>query len=134
MAPGNSTRSWRGMGRHLRLALNCVKEKSTTYGLTPFPSGCRNRPETLGRWDDRTTYPPIQLSGSASADVTLSPVVIRDRDDVTIADDVDLGYHYPAVDYALQNYTVSGWDVTVTPGTALIGVSDTGLRVSEGSL
>jgi hypothetical protein len=90
-------------------------------GITTIDSGL------LADLRTRTTYPPIQLTGTASADVTLSPVIVRDTDTP------DIGYHYPAVDYALQGYTVSGRNVKITPGTALIAIADTGLWITAGT-
>jgi hypothetical protein len=64
-----------------------------------------------------TTYPPVVLSNvTLNAAVTWGPQAGRDTDVP------DLGYHYPPMDYAVNNVTVGANGVlTVLPGTVLGG-------------
>jgi hypothetical protein len=60
----------------------------------------------------KTTYPPIVLNGSISANTTLSPQGQRDTDAI------DLGYHYDPLDYLLNNVSLSA-TLTLTNGVAV---------------
>jgi len=84
-----------------------------------------------------TTYAPTLLNNTAQVSVTLSPIAWRDTDDL------DLGYHYPPLDYILRGYRLNTNVVlTMTNGVA-IGVDyngqswglifDTATNISIGS-
>lgn len=63
-----------------------------------------------------TTFPPILLANSFSVDTTLAPQAARDWDEP------DAGYHYPALDWAIGNISVSsGVTLTLTNGVAVAG-------------
>jgi len=76
-------------------------------GTTNIDSGL------LAELRERTTYPPIVLSNAITSDTLLFPQAMRDTDDV------DLGYHYSPLDYALSQVSVSNASLTIQPGTSI---------------
>lgn len=82
---------------------------------------------------ETTTWGPVVLGPSVSSnDLVLSPQVERD---VAL---IDIGYHYPVLDYLVCGRYVTNASVTIQPGT-VIGVYSTngsgyGLGVSGGVL
>ena len=67
----------------------------------------------LAELRERTTYPPIVLSNAITSDTLLFPQASRD------IDDIDLGYHYSPLDYALSQVSVSNASLTIQPGTSI---------------
>jgi hypothetical protein len=66
----------------------------------------------------KTTYPPnTNYVGWLTNNITFSNLTLRD----TNATNVDIGYHYDTIDYAV-NLAVSNAAVTVQPGTVLAGM------------
>ena len=64
----------------------------------------------------KTTYPPVVYAGgSISTNLTLGLQATRD----TNAANVDLGYHYDPLDYAIGAKSVSSPTITINPGTAI---------------
>jgi subtilisin-like proprotein convertase family protein len=60
-----------------------------------------------------TTYPPTTLNGMIAQDTTLRRTALRD------ADEPDLGYHYPPLDYFTHSIWITNSTVTVAPGVAI---------------
>ena len=61
----------------------------------------------------RTTQQPNPTAQSITTDTTLSPQNLGDTDPL------DLGYHYPILDYALGGVTVSNCKLNVASGTII---------------
>ncbi|MHB8522303.1 MAG: hypothetical protein ACYDH9_16305 [Limisphaerales bacterium] len=61
----------------------------------------------------RTTMPPQLYTNDVISSQTLAQTPIRDTDTL------DLGYHYPAVDYFLTSATVNNATLNIDPGTVL---------------
>ncbi|MCL4179246.1 MAG: hypothetical protein KJ072_16075 [Verrucomicrobia bacterium] len=61
----------------------------------------------------RTTKPPAFFNVDVHTDLTLGQTLIRDTDIL------DLGYHYPAVDYIVSVATVNSATLRIDPGTVL---------------
>ena len=76
-------------------------------------------PSLAAEIKQRTTYPPVELTGTLANPTTLAPSIPRDLDTP------DLGYHYPVLDRILNTVTVSG-TLTLTNGVAI------GLRGTQG--
>jgi len=81
----------------------------------------------LSELRQRTTYPPIVLSNTISVNTTLQPQAQRD------ADLPDIGYHYDAVDWALNTLAVTNATLTLTNGVAVATFGDIGLWLRERS-
>ena len=62
-----------------------------------------------------TTYAPIVLTGTATTDQTLVPRAIRDTDGL------DLGYHYPTVDYLAKNLILQNATLNLQNGVVVAG-------------
>lgn len=67
---------------------------------------------------ERTTTAPNYLTGQMTASTTLGRDVLRD------VDTLDLGYHYPAVDYLVSGLNVVGSTVTLSLVNGLVVASD----------
>ncbi len=77
---------------------------------------------------NRTTYPPIELTNNFTVNTVLAPQAQRDMDVP------DLGYHYDPLDYVVSGRTLSA-NLTLTNGVALGTYgSSYGLKLSSGSL
>jgi hypothetical protein len=71
-------------------------------------------PSLLADLRTMTTYPPQTLSGTIMSNLTLSVQAMRDTNTV------DRGYHYPAIDYILNQVTITnGKSVIIAAGTVL---------------
>lgn len=89
---------------------------------------------TQGVFRYSTTYPPLTLSNNITVDTVLAPQAQRDLDVP------DRGYHFPALDWAVGNISVStGVTLTLTNGVALAGfgvnsltLNGTSKLISEG--
>jgi hypothetical protein len=79
---------------------------------------------------ERTTFPPVPLSGAIPTNLTLAPVISRDMN----ADGVDLGYHYDPIDYLFEGVSVTNATLTLTNGVciAVATNSATGIRIDLG--
>jgi Bacterial TSP3 repeat len=79
-----------------------------------------------------TTYPPVLLPGTITANTDLAPTAPPDDDGL-----LDLGYHYPILDYLASGVQIQSGTVRIKYG-AVIGVdygSDVcGLRIGGGKL
>ncbi len=62
-----------------------------------------------------TTHAPEVLSGTLATNLTLRPRAIRDTDAL------DLGYHYPAVDYLAKTVSVQSATLTLLDGVVVAG-------------
>lgn len=82
----------------------------------------------LAQIQQKTTYPPVIYSNyTISADTTLSPQAQRDTDTP------DLGYHYHAIDYLVDNCWVTNATLTIAPATTVACYNESGLVVTDGS-
>jgi hypothetical protein len=75
----------------------------------------------------KTTIPPLVLSGISDTDVTLGP---RARKDL---DTPDLGYHYSPIDYIADCYEVTNATLTITNGTTIANYWGTGIWLADGA-
>lgn len=73
------------------------------------------------RW--MTTSPPEALQGELSADTVLTPLSGRDTDTP------DLGYHYPALDYLLEDLALDDVDLHLAGGVVIAVRGETGFLV-----
>jgi hypothetical protein len=77
----------------------------------------------------RTTYPPQDMSlSSISTDVVLPQFAARDSDGYP-----DLGYHADPGDYLMSGITVSGANMTLAPGVAILTYGNVGITLSDGA-
>lgn len=75
-----------------------------------------------------TTHPPLIISGNFTVNTTLYPQAPRD------IDTPDIGFHYPALDWAVGNISVSsGVTLTLTNGVALAGYDVNSLTLNGSS-
>lgn len=124
MPPGSNVFQTVGAGSHY-LATNSPHRDAGTNTLSPA---------MLSILQQSTTFPPILLTNSITTSTTLTQVVSRDTSVP------DLGYHYPAIDFAVSNLTlVSNSTLTIAPGVAIavfggvgIWLQDNSTLVSEG--
>ena len=88
----------------------------------------------------KTTDPPLVLSGTLTGDLTLRPRCLVGRNwswyGATVGMNVDLGYYYDPIDFAVGSLTVSGTTnqpttLTLQPGAALAAFGDNGLVLEE---
>jgi hypothetical protein len=75
----------------------------------------------------RTTCPPIVLTGSVVSDTTLLPQAQRDTDVP------DLGYHYDPLDYAVSGLVVTNATLALADGVAVGGYGTNGFTLQNGS-
>jgi hypothetical protein len=83
---------------------------------------------TLGVFTYSTTFPPLILTNTITANTTLAPQAQRD------VDAPDQGYHYPAIDWAVSNVGITnGIILVLTNGVsvATYGISGFTLRTSS---
>jgi hypothetical protein len=85
-------------------------------------------PVLLASLKQRTTYPPIVLTGAISGNLTLSPVVQRD------IDVPDYGYHYPPLDYVFGGPVITNATIVLTNGVAIGTYGTRGILLSKGSI
>lgn len=79
--------------------------------------------ELLAEIGTRTTSAPIEITSDLTADTTWGPVVDRDLGSV------DLGYHYPVVDYLIVQKKIISKRLDVLPGAVLSMGGYNGLRI-----
>jgi hypothetical protein len=81
-------------------------------------------PTLLAELRQRTTYPPVELTGDFTNSTVLGPVVQRD------VDTLDLGYHYDSLDYCWSGRNLTNATLTLTNGVAVgvFGTRGTTLR------
>jgi hypothetical protein len=84
-------------------------------------------PQLLAELRQRTTYPPVLLTNAFISDTILAPEAPRDTDDV------DIGYHYPAMDFLLNNLAATNCTITMTNGVVVGIYGSTGLKFQTGS-
>ncbi len=75
----------------------------------------------------RTTDPPLALSGEIRSNTRLQPAAQRD------SDDLDLGYHYPALDYYTAGLRLAAATLEIAPGVALGCPTTASVRLESGS-
>ena len=75
----------------------------------------------------RTTYAPLVLTNTVTVATTLGPQAQRDTDTL------DLGFHYEAIDWAVNNLTVANATLTLTNGVSLAAFGNSGLWLQDGS-
>lgn len=81
----------------------------------------------LSELKKRTTYPPQVPTNTVTSATTLSPQAQRDTDTP------DLGYHYEAIDYAVNTLAIAGTSLTLTNGVALASYGNNGIWLEDGS-
>ena len=99
--------------------------ESVGGGAHYLPASSTNRdagttaidPGLLGDLRARTTEAPLWLSGSQTTDIVLGRRAARDTNAP------DLGYHYAALDYIAENWTLSPGVTAVLTNGAALGVS-----------
>lgn len=79
---------------------------------------------TLADLRTLTTHAPTLLTANFTGNTTLGPVTAPDS-----SPNLDVGYHYPILDYVWNNLTVSG-TLTLTNGVAVGVLGSTGLTVN----
>jgi hypothetical protein len=73
-----------------------------------------------------TTHPPqVSISQTLTSDTILAPVVARD------SDIPDRGYHYAALDYAVDTLSITNATLTLTNGVAIAVVGGYGLWLKD---
>jgi len=75
----------------------------------------------------RTTFPPQILTNPVTVATTLSPQAQRDTDTL------DLGFHYEALDWAVNGVAVTNVVLTLTNGVALAAFGNSGICLQGGS-
>ncbi len=75
----------------------------------------------------RTTDPPLALSGEIRSSTRLHPAAQRD------SDDLDIGYHYPALDYYTAGLRLAAATLEIAPGVALGCPATASVRLESGS-
>jgi hypothetical protein len=88
-------------------------------------------PSLLAELRETTTEPPIYLTGSLTTPRTVGQDVPRD------VDGLDLGYHYPAVDYLISGLDVVSTTLTLRNGLTVavdFNAASYGIRLSAGHL
>jgi hypothetical protein len=84
-------------------------------------------PELLAGLRQKTTYPPVVLSGAQiSVDTSLSPQAPRNTGAP------DLGYHYDPLDYSFKNTRITNATLHLLPGTAVATAGSYGLGIVYG--
>lgn len=76
-------------------------------GVSGIHSGLRDQLKVM------TTYPPTTLIGIVTVPTTLFPRAVRD------SDSLDIGYHYPPLDYLVSTLEVTNTVVTLADGVAM---------------
>jgi hypothetical protein len=76
----------------------------------------------------RTTYSPLVRTNPFALDLALGPTARRDSDG-----QLDLGWHYEPLDYAVSNLAVHGATLTLTNGVVLSAFGNNGLVLKPGS-
>ncbi len=79
--------------------------------------------DLLAELGTRTTSAPIEITSDITTDTTWGPVVDRD------VGSIDLGYHYPVVDYFIVQKKIISKRLDVLPGTVLSMGGYNGLRI-----
>jgi hypothetical protein len=103
------------------LANNSVHRNAGTTNINP---------DLLNALKQRTTYPPVLLSSTISADTTLYPQAQRDTDLP------DIGYHYDPIDFLGVGVTLTNAALRLTNGVTLAldyGSASSGLLLESGS-
>src|SRR5262245_10861914 len=107
-----------GAGNHY-LAANSPYRNSGTTNINA---------QLLADLRSRTTYPPVVLSNAITLNTTLGPTAQRD------ADVPDLGWSYPAIDFAADLLLITiSTTVTISAGTVIASYGDGGLWLKDGS-
>ncbi len=75
----------------------------------------------------RTTSAPVEITSDITEDTTWGQVADRD------IGNVDLGYHYPVIDYLSTQRRLDSSDLTILPGVVLATGGYEGIRIFEGS-
>jgi hypothetical protein len=79
--------------------------------------------DLLAELGTRTTSAPIEITSDLTVDTTWGPVIDRDLGRI------DLGYHYPVVDYFVIQKKIISKRLDVLPGTVLSMGGYNGLRI-----
>ena len=82
--------------------------------------------QLLSELPRRTTYPPTVLNSAITSDTTLNADVARDTDDL------DLGYHYDTLDFAIDA-AVTNATLTLTNGVGVGVFGTTSLALESGA-
>lgn len=82
-------------------------------------------PALLADLKQRTTYAPALLTNKFIGSTNLAPLIARDTNAP------DLGYSYPAVDYALSTFTITNGTLTIAPGTVLIAMNSSAVWLQD---
>jgi len=107
-----------GAGSHY-LAPNSPYQGAGTTNISPT---------TLADIQQRTTQPPLVLSNTFTANITLSPEVFRD-----INSSPDLGYHYAPIDFLSSWCQVSNATVLLTNGVVFAYYNSASLWLGNGA-
>ena len=99
-------------------------------GITHIAVGPRQipviDPELLADLRTKTTAPPADRASMAISEETVWPI-FASRDDGLL----DLGYHYPALDYLAQSVTVNNASLLLSDGVALAGYGAEGIVLED---
>lgn len=86
-------------------------------------------PGLMANLREKTTYAPIDYS---NAIITTATILVP-QVGVDTNSNLDLGYHYPPVDYVLANCLLTNTTLTITNGTIVAVCGNNGLRLLNGS-